>query len=502
MSRSRDISIILGATEETNTANTALGAGGVDSSATTELIDSSYVQLRQTVIDSSYVQLRQTAQDFAYSSLTGTPTIPALDTDFVDSSRVEAIVDSSYVSARAGGSSGGLGDYGVVNSTAANTASATGAQAIAIGRNSVASGSEAIAIGDADATGQNAIGIGTINDASGAQSVSIGYYARDGYGQDVAIGNGAYANSGNPGRGIAIGHYAIGKGIAIGAFAETYGNRSTAIGYGESTSAKTYAGNEGTAVGFKASVTGLYGCAYGANASATSSYDHAFGRNASATTGGGVAIGQSAVCGGSGSFKEAIGYGADALAANSHAYGYSSYTNTNNQFVLGNSQISDLRCQDTSITAVSDRRDKTQIEDLSIGLDFVNAITPKAFYKNNRADYYTEQYTLEQLEADSSLSQSYAFDSDSYVAATEKYDKKEFGWIAQDVAAELPAEYSDARVSFEEIDPRMGFDVQRFTSGDMVPILWKALRELSDKYDALDSDHTALVARVTALENA
>ena len=55
------------------------------------------------LIDSAYVQARETAQDFAYSSLTGAPTIPAVDTDFVDSARVSSIitadVDASFVSA-------------------------------------------------------------------------------------------------------------------------------------------------------------------------------------------------------------------------------------------------------------------------------------------------------------------------------------------------------------------------------------------------------------------
>ena len=490
MSRSRDISIILGATEATNDTNVALGTGdgGVDSGLTTQLIDSSYVQLRQT------------AQDFAYGSLTGTPTIPALDTDFVDSSRVQAIVDSDYVSARAGGSSGGLGDYGVVNATAANTASATGAQAIAIGRNSVASGSEAIAIGDADATGQNAIGIGTINDASATGSVSIGYYARDGYQHDVAIGYGAYANSSNPGKGVAIGYYAVGKGIAIGAYAETYGNRSTAIGYGESLSARCYAGNEGTAYGFKANSSGYLSTAIGSNADASATYSVSIGYLNDATGSSSTSVGAAASA--TQSYSTSIGYDADATGQNSTAVGYGAKATANNMFVLGQTSVNDLRCQDTSISSVSDRRDKTQIENLSVGLDFVNAIEPKAFYKNNRGQYYSEQYTIEQLAADSSLSQTYIFDSDSYVAATEKFDKREFGFISQDVAAQLPEEYSDARVSFQETDSKHGFEVQHFTMGDMTPILWKALRELSDKYDALDSDHTALVARVAALENA
>ena len=170
--------------------------------------------------------------------------------------------------------------------------------------------------------------------------------------------------------------------------------------------------------------------------------------------------------------------------------------------MLGNGSINDLRCQDTSISGISDSRDKTQIEGLSIGLDFVNAIEPKAYYKNNRNEYYDEVYTQEELDADETLEQSYTFRQADYDAATEKFEKREFGFIAQDVAAQLPETYSDARVSFNETDSRIGFDVQRFTMGDMTPILWKALRELSNKHDQLQSDYDALLARVVALENA
>ena len=63
-------------------------SSGVDSAAVSGLVDSSYVQLRQ---------------DFAYASLTGAPTIPALDTNFVDSARVSSIVtadvDAAFVAA-------------------------------------------------------------------------------------------------------------------------------------------------------------------------------------------------------------------------------------------------------------------------------------------------------------------------------------------------------------------------------------------------------------------
>ena len=107
----------------------------LDSAEAIALIDSAYVRLRQraatdsaatitlidehaldssratALINAAYIQARQ---DKAYSSLTGTPTIPVVDTDFVDSARVIrlisnealdsdltiALVDSAYVQLR------------------------------------------------------------------------------------------------------------------------------------------------------------------------------------------------------------------------------------------------------------------------------------------------------------------------------------------------------------------------------------------------------------------
>ena len=107
-----------------------------DSAEVVALIDSAYVQLRQraatdsaatitlidehaldssrakSLIDSAHVQLKN--KGFAYANLTGAPTIPVIDTDFVDSARVIrlisnealdsdltiALVDSAYIQLR------------------------------------------------------------------------------------------------------------------------------------------------------------------------------------------------------------------------------------------------------------------------------------------------------------------------------------------------------------------------------------------------------------------
>jgi hypothetical protein len=50
-----------------------------------------------------------------------------------------------------------------------------------------------------------------------------------------------------------------------------------------------------------------------------------------------------------------------------------------NEATIGNSSIATLRCQQTSITALSDRRDKKDIQDLTLGLNFVENLKPVKF---------------------------------------------------------------------------------------------------------------------------
>jgi hypothetical protein len=64
-----------------------------------------------------------------------------------------------------------------------------------------------------------------------------------------------------------------------------------------------------------------------------------------------------------------IGYNAQA----------STTTTTNNEITLGNSSIATLRCQVTSITSLSDIRDKKDIEPINIGIDFINELNPVKF---------------------------------------------------------------------------------------------------------------------------
>ncbi|GIV45290.1 MAG: hypothetical protein KatS3mg036_0108 [Ignavibacterium sp.] len=55
-----------------------------------------------------------------------------------------------------------------------------------------------------------------------------------------------------------------------------------------------------------------------------------------------------------------------------------------NQITLGNNQITSLRCNVTSISSLSDVRDKKNIKDLSLGLDFLMNVKPREFNWDKR----------------------------------------------------------------------------------------------------------------------
>jgi hypothetical protein len=68
--------------------------------------------------------------------------------------------------------------------------------------------------------------------------------------------------------------------------------------------------------------------------------------------------------------------------SNNTVIGYNAATSSSsvsNEITLGNSSISTLRCQVTSITSLSDIRDKTNIQPLYRPLDLINALRPVRF---------------------------------------------------------------------------------------------------------------------------
>jgi hypothetical protein len=141
-------------------------------------------------------------------------------------------------------------------------------------------------------------------------------------------------------------------------------------------------GNGNTASGYqalKSNSTGYYNTANG--------YGALYFNN---TEYGNTASGYLALASNRGNFNTAIGYNAGydlAAGSNNTLIGYNAQAinfNTSNQVTLGNNSITSLRCQVTSITSLSDRRDKTDIIPIVEGLAFLKQLNPVSFTWNSR----------------------------------------------------------------------------------------------------------------------
>lgn len=123
-----------------------------------------------------------------------------------------------------------------------------------------------------------------------------------------------------------------------------------------------------------------------------------------------------------------------------------------NEITLGNSSVATLRCQVTSITSLSDARDKTAVSDLSFGLNFIASLRPVAFTWNTR---------------DGS-----------------KVGIRSSGFIAQELkAAQEKAGAAEVlRLVYEENPEKL-----EASYGHLIPVLVKAIQELKAEVDSLRS---------------
>ena len=134
-------------------------------------------------------------------------------------------------------------------------------------------------------------------------------------------------------------------------------------------------------------------------------------------------------------------------------------TTASNAITLGNSSNTVLRCAVTSITSLSDERDKTDIIEISEGLEFVDKLKPVTFTWNKR---------------------------DSNITGV-----KATGFIAQDLL-ELQNESSIG----ENLDLVSETDPERLEArySNLLPVLVKAIQELSLEVKSLKSEIELLKA--------
>jgi len=274
------------------------------------------------------------------------------------------------------------------------------------------------------------------NAEGGSSSTSIGYNAGSNAGSAntyVGVSSGTYGSSRN---------YVTTVGTYNGGYS---GSNFTALG----ANVMRYGGwgSENVAIGTE--------CMYG-NVGSTSDYlNTAIGfralrypQNCYANTALGGYAGQAY-----GSFT---GYNVTSLGYNATP----SSTSAINEITLGNTSVTTLRCNDTSISSLSDERDKTDIQDLNYGLDFINDVRPVKFTWNRR---------------------------DGSMAA-----RRDIGFIAQEL---YDVEIDHSSTSDTRLAVWLNPEKMEARPQAMFPILVKAVQELSQKCDALE-------ARIAELEGA
>jgi hypothetical protein len=345
-----------------------------------------------------------------------------------------------------------LGAEALLANTSGSYNTAIGAQSL----KSITTTNENVAVGrnaGQSHTGSQSVFVGTATVGTGSSNygVCIGYAAEVGGTYEVAIGYQAGHNS-------TLNDFNTYVGANAGNLGTTSKDHQTYIGYN--------AGND---------ATGDYSTAVGSNALGDGTHLHstavgyaALGRTTTSSPYYNVAVGYGA--GGSiysGDNNTIIGYNAVSSADNQYYLSNctvlgnaatASGASASNEITLGDSNITSLRCNDTTISTLSDQRDKTAIEDLPYGLSFINDLRPVKFTWNRR---------------DGSMG-----------------DRPEIGFIAQelyDVELDHSSTTLTRLVSWE--------NPERLEARPMAtyPILVKAVQELSAKCDALE-------ARIAALE--
>ena len=366
----------------------------------------------------------------------------------------------------------------------ANTADRTIAIGYQAGYSQTSGGSNTV-IGEraaySNTTGENNTSVGdqTAYSSTGSKNTSVGKGAfGGGFGHsgsdNVAIGYLANQQpSGASNYNVAIGSEAL----------RSSGTRSNnvAVGYKAGTSITTGGGN--TLVGYLAGedlVSGVNNVAIGQEA-LKSETNH--GRNVA--VGYGVLQTQNA---GAHAYNVGIGYGAGGsvntgkqntflggktgetltTGDNNTIIGYNSSpsaVDVDNEFTLGNSSITALRCAVTSITSLSDARDKSEIKDLEYGLNFIDALQPREFVWNNRPE------TTKEIDEDGNETEVEFYSANK--------GKKDFGFIAQEVQA---LDDDTLRLVYDENPEKL-----ELSYGKLVPVLVKAIQDLSAKVTALEN---------------
>ncbi len=142
-----------------------------------------------------------------------------------------------------------------------------------------------------------------------------------------------------------------------------------------------------------------------------------------------------------GSYNSCLGYNAQTSSAT-----------VDDEVVLGDNHIATLRCNTSTISSLSDARDKVEVEPSPLGIDFLNKLNPVKFLWQSRE-------------------------------GNSKDGTHEIGFIAQELQAVQASSNNEYLKMVIDENP----DRLEASYGQLVPILVQAIKELSAKVAALEA---------------
>jgi hypothetical protein len=342
------------------------------------------------------------------------------------------------------------------------------------------------------------------NNTTGYKNSAIGTYSlysnTTGY-LNSALGNYAlyYNTTGHTNTGIGAGalfanttgYYNTGVG-SYALFSNTIGYSNTAIGnhslysnssginnsaFGLSSLLYNSTGYNNTALGMYSmysNTTGHNNMAVGLSSlysNTTGIYNSALGVNSlvlNTTGNSNISLGVNSLFNNSsGSHNTAVGYssatinttGNNNIFLGANSQGTSS--TVSNQITLGDGLITSLRCNVTTITSLSDARDKKNISDLQLGLDFISKLKPRIYHWDKREWY-----------------------EDNVSDGSKMTEAPTAGFIAQELDEVQTSENAEWLNLVLKDNPEK-FEA---TPGNLIPVMVKAIQELKTENDKLKTE--------------
>lgn len=337
-----------------------------------------------------------------------------------------------------------------------------------------------------DASQSNSVYVGAFagDFAIGSNNTMVGYRAGNCLGAATAAGTGTGHDN------VGVGMFAMRKNLA--------GKESVVVGVGAATESLKV--ERSVVVGFGASGTtaalGAYTVAIGYNAGLLLTGDNnvVVGQQAGAATtsgSGNVALGAGTLATNvTGSNNTSVGQNSGRLSTTGSPT--TSFTNTttigNDARVAGSNQVQ-LGNADTTtyvygtVQNRSDARDKSDVVDTELGIEFVNGLRPVSGKWNFREDYIT---TTEVIEEDGSISYSTEFDAEAHAAQTKKRTRSHQWFIAQEVAELLNKLGVEDFAGIQHHAVAGGDDVWSLGYDEFIPPVVKAIQDCWSRLDSLE----------------